>query len=105
MRAPLSTTAPIPMRQSASMVQPWRTALWPTETPAPIVVGWSASVCTTTPSCRLLRSPSTIGSKSARSTAVYQTLECAASSTDPSTSALGATQTVSSTTGVRSPSV
>src|SRR6478735_7180935 len=100
MRAPLSTMAPIPTRQSSSTVQPWRTARWPTDTPAPMLVGCPASVCTTTPSCRLLPSPSTIGSKSARSTAVYQTLEPARRSTAPTRSALGATQAVSWTTGV-----
>src|SRR6478735_170373 len=100
MWAPLSTTDPMPTRQSSSMVHPWSTARWPTETPAPMLVGCPASVCTTTPSCRLLRSPSTIGSTSARSTAVYQTLEPARSSTAPTRSALGATQAVSWTAGV-----
>src|SRR6478735_11881865 len=41
-----------------------------------------------------------MGSKSARSTAVYQTLEEARRSTAPTRSALGATQAVSWTTGV-----
>ncbi len=69
MTAPFRTVAFIPIRQSSSTVQPWTTAAWPTLTPAPIRVGKPKSVCTTTLSCRLLPTPRSMLSMSARTTA------------------------------------
>ncbi len=37
--APLSSFAPMPIRQSSAIVQPWRIAWWPTVTRAPIISG------------------------------------------------------------------
>ena len=97
--APLRTVACIPTSTPSSMVQPWRTALWPTDTSVPMVSGKPWSTWQETLSCRLLRSPTTMSSASARSTALYQTLAWAARRTRPARTAPAATKADGSTTG------
>src|SRR5690625_516468 len=99
-RAPLRIVAPIPTRTSSATVQPWRTAPWPTETPAPTCTGKPESTWTTTPSWRLLRGPIRMASPSALSTAPYQTLASSPRSTSPTRTTPGAVQALSGTTGL-----
>lgn len=89
----------MPIRQSFSMVQPWRMQRWPTPTPAPMVHGTPSSTCTMVRSWMLERSPTVMGPRSPLSTHWYQTLVCAPSVTSPMTSALAATKAVGWTTG------
>ena len=74
MTAPDRMTLPMPIRVPSPIVQPWTTALWPTDTFRPITTGAPGSTWTETLSWRLLPSPSVMVSPSARSTALYQTL-------------------------------
>src|SRR5207245_2593369 len=71
MWTPLSSTLPMPIRQSSSTVQPCRMARCPTPTRAPIRAGSRSSTCTIVPSWRLVFSPTTIAAMSPRSTALY----------------------------------
>src|SRR2546426_9427422 len=94
MWTPLSSTLPMPIRQSSSTVHPCRMARCPTPTRAPICAGSRSSTCTIVPSWRLVFSPTTIAAMSPRSTAPYHTLACAPSVTSPSTTAPGAMNAV-----------
>ena len=89
-RAPLRTMAPMPTSTRSPMVQPWRIAPWPTETSLPISTGWPLLVCTTQLSWMLERSPITIRSLSARTTAPNQIPTWLPSVTSPITVALPA---------------
>src|SRR2546426_8144385 len=94
MWTPVSSTLPMPIRQSSSTVHPCRMARCPTPTRAPIRAGSRSSTCTIVPSWRLVFSPTTIAAMSPRSTAPYHTLACAPSVTSPSTTAPGAMNAV-----------
>jgi len=73
-------------------------------TSSPSVKGKPMSVCSTLPSCTLVRAPRVIHSLSPRSTAPYQTLDAAPIATRPMTCALSATQAVDARRGASSPS-
>src|SRR5437870_7952549 len=92
--APLLIVAFIPIRQSAPTVHPWTTAAWPTVTLAPKVAGRPRSTCTTTLSWTFESRPTTIESKSPRSTAPCQTLAPSSTVTSPTSTALGATKII-----------
>ena len=81
----------MPTSTPSSMLQPCRTALWPTLTPDPTRTGYSGSTWMVTPSWMLVPTPMSIGSASARRVAEYQTLDRAPIRTCPITVALGAT--------------
>src|SRR5438309_8335929 len=89
--APLLMVAFIPIRQSSPTLHPWTTAAWPTVTRAPKVAGMPRSTCTTTLSWTFESRPTTIESKSPRSTAPCQTLAPSSIVTSPTSTALGAT--------------
>src|SRR5690606_19429774 len=78
------------------------TALWPIDTFSPITVGCPLSTCTETLSCTLLPAPSVMDAESARRTALYQTLDSAASVTSPMRRAPSATKLSSAICGVLS---
>src|SRR5256712_1957728 len=101
--APLATTDPepitapllivefMPTRQSSPIEQPWTTAAWPTVTRRPITAGKPRSTCTTALSWTFESRPTTIESKSPRSTAPCQMLAPSSTVTSPTRTALGAT--------------
>ncbi len=91
----------MPMRQSSSTVQPCSTARCPTLAPAPMTAGKPGSACTIVPSWMLLPAPMLMVSRSARSTAVYQTPAPAATVTAPASTASGAIHAAGSTDGRR----
>ena len=74
-------------------------------TSEPTDSGTPGSACNTHPSCTLLRSPTTMVSRSARSTAPYQTLASAPIVTRPMSRAPGATKAVPETSGRSWPSM
>src|SRR2546422_6814425 len=104
--APLATTDPdpitapllivefMPTKQSSPMEQPWITAAWPTVTRPPMVAGMPRSTCTTTLSWTFESRPTTIESKSPRSTAPCQMLAPSSTLTSPTSTALGATKII-----------
>ena len=98
-----STTDPDPTRQSSSIVQPSRCALWPTTHRSPIMVGAACVQCTTVPSCTDVRAPTVMVPWSPRSTAVGQTVDSGPMRTSPITTASGWTNAVGSIRGTRSP--
>src|SRR3989454_1491998 len=101
--APLATTDPdpitapllivefMPIKQSSPMEQPWTTAAWPTVTRRPITAGKPRSTCTATLSWTFESRPTTIESKSPRSSAPCQMLAPSSTVTSPTRTALGAT--------------
>ena len=70
-------------------MHPCSVALWPMVTCEPTDSGRPGSVCKTHPSCTLLRSPTTMVSWSARSTAPYHTLASAPTVIRPMSTAPG----------------
>src|SRR5262245_1297138 len=90
--APLSTTAPMPIRLSDPMMQPCSMTLWPMTQLSPITIGKPGSVWSVELSWICERSPSSIHSLSPRSTAPNQTLVSDLSRTRPITLALSAIQ-------------
>ena len=86
------------------MAHPCSVALWPMVTSEPTDSGTPGSACKTQPSCTLLRSPTEMVSRSARSTAPYQTLASAPIVTRPMSTAPGATKAASETSGRSWPS-
>ena len=74
-RAPFKRTAPIPIRQSSSMVQPCRITRWPTVTRLPTEHGMPGSAWIIDRSWMLVASPIVMRSVSPRRTELYQTLE------------------------------
>ncbi len=81
------------------MTQPCSTALWPTETPVPMVTVKPGSTWTVALSWMLLPAPSLTGPQSARSTALYQRLEPSAMTTSPITTEPGAVKAPGSISG------
>src|SRR4029434_7661337 len=74
--------------------------LWPTVEPAPISVPPRGVTWTTAQSCTLAPRRTTIGLKSPRSTALYQTDARSSIVTSPTTTAVGATNAVGCTFGL-----
>src|SRR5437016_3852547 len=68
---PSRTVAPLPTSASAPMTAPCTTHRWPTVAPSPISVTGSSPPCSTEPSWTFAPHRTTIGPKSARSTAPY----------------------------------
>src|SRR5213594_2505256 len=99
MRAPSSTVAPLPIRHSSPRDAAWIVQLWPTVEPAPISVPARGVTCTTAQSCTLAPRRTTIGLKSPRRTALYQTEARASMVTSPTITAVGAMNAVGSTIG------
>ncbi len=94
MRAPSSTVAPLPIRHSSPSDAAWIVQLWPTVEPAPISVPPRGVTCTTAQSCTLAPRRTTIGLKSPRSTALYQTEARSSMVTSPTITAVGAMNAV-----------
>src|SRR5206468_12252671 len=98
-RAPSSTVAPFPIRHSSPSDAAWIVQLWPTVEPAPISVPPRGVTWTTEQSCTLAPRRTTIGLKSPRRTALYQTDARSSIVTSPTTTAVGATNAVGCTFG------
>ena len=101
MTAPSSTVAPLPISASAPIVQPCTTHRCPTVAPSPTSVTGSGPPCRTDPSCTLAPRRTTIGPKSARSTAPYQIEASASTVTSPTRVAVGAIHADGLTSGSR----
>ena len=99
--APSSTVAPLPISASACTTAPWTTHTWPMVAPSPTSVTGSRPPCSTDPSCTFAPRRITIGPKSARSTAPYQTDASASTRTSPTRVAVGAIQAWGLTVGAR----
>src|SRR5256712_2477644 len=101
--APLATTDPepitapllivefMPTKQASPIEHRWPTAAYPTVTRRPITAGKPRSTCTTALSWTFESRPTTIESKSPRSTAPCQMLAPSSTVTSPTRTALGAT--------------
>src|SRR5437870_13792410 len=100
MRAPSSTVAPLPIKHSSPSDAAWIVQLWPTVEPAPISVPPRGVTWTTAQSCTLAPRWTTIGLKSPRSTALYQTEARSSIVTSPMTTAVGATNAVGGLLGL-----
>ncbi len=87
-RAPLSTVARIPIKQSSSTVAPCTMAAWPMVTFAPTTHGKPGSACRQARSCTLVRGPIVTDSQSPRITAPNHTLAFSPRCTLPTTVAL-----------------
>src|SRR5438093_2653213 len=98
---PSSSVAPLPTSASAPMTAPCTTHRWPTVAPSPISVTGSSPPCSTEPSWMFAPRRTTVGPKSARSTAPYQTEASASTRTSPSKVAVGAIQAPGLTCGSR----
>src|SRR5690349_21908785 len=83
------------------MTAPCTTHRWPTVAPSPISVTGSSPPCSTEPSWMFAPCRTTIGPKSARSTAPYQTEASASTRTSPTRVAVGAIQAPGLTCGSR----
>src|SRR6185312_6902667 len=99
--APSRTVAPLPTSASVPMTAPCTTHRWPTVAPSPISVTGSSPPCSTEPSWMFAPCRTTIGPKSARSTAPYQTEASASTRTSPTRVAVGAIQAPGLTCGSR----
>ena len=100
MRERLRRTAPIPIRHSSSIVQPWSIAMWPTVTRAPTWSGMPSSVWTTQPSWMFDSSPIETRSLSPRRTELNHTLESLPRTTRPTIVAFGAMNAARSVFGI-----
>src|SRR5439155_465081 len=69
----------------------WTVQLWPIVAPGPTSVPWRGVTCTTAQSCTFAPRRTTIGLKSARSTALYHTDAFSSTVTSPTSTAVGAT--------------
>src|SRR5580704_5937849 len=98
---PSRTVAPLPTSASVPMTAPCTTHRWPTVAPSPISVTGSSPPCSTEPSWMFAPRRTTIGPKSARSTAPYQTEASASTRTSPTRVAVGAIQASGLTCGSR----
>jgi hypothetical protein len=96
-----STVEPLPISASACTTQPCTTHRCPTVAPSPISVTGSSPPCSTEPSCTLAPRRTTIGPKSARSTAPYQIEASSSTRTSPTSVAVGAIQAAGLTVGFR----
>src|SRR3989440_4407377 len=99
MRAPSSTVLPLPTRASSPSQAAWMVQLWPTVAPRPISTPARAVTCTTEQSCTLAPARTTIGFRSPRSTALYQTEARSSIVTSPMRTAVGAMKAVGCTFG------
>src|SRR5262247_1718930 len=99
-RAPSRTVAPLPIRHSSPSDAAWIVQLWPTVEPAPISTPLRGVTWTTAQSCTLAPRRTTIGLKSPRSTALYQTDARSSIVTSPMRTAVGATNAVGCTFGL-----
>src|SRR5689334_5002526 len=98
---PSRTVAPLPTSASVPMTAPCTTQRWPTVAPSSISVTGSSPPCSTEPSWMFAPCRTTIGPKSARSTAPYQTEASASTRTSPTRVAVGAIQAPGLTCGSR----
>src|SRR5580704_8999895 len=98
---PSRTVAPLPTSASVPMTAPCTTHRWPTVEPSPISVTGSSPPCSTEPSWMFAPRRTTIGPKSARSTAPYQMEASASTRTSPTRVAVGAIQAPGLTCGSR----
>src|SRR5579875_1936932 len=99
MRAPSSTTQPLPTSASSSSTAPWTMHRCATVARGPISVVTPGFVWMTVPSCTFARSRTTIGPSSPRSTAPYQTDAPDSIVTSPMSVAVAAMNASSATTG------
>ena len=91
-RAPLRTTALLPISAPSSIVQSSIVTLWPIVQSSPIVVRLPRLTWTTELSWMLVRAPIRIGPLSARITTPNQMLDSSPTSTSPIKTAVGATK-------------
>src|SRR6266700_7020011 len=101
MTTPSRTVAPLPTSASVPMTAPCTTHRWPTVAPSPISVTGSSPPCSTEPSWMFAPRRTTIGPKSARSTAPYQMEASASTRTSPTRVTVGAIQAPGLTCGSR----
>src|SRR5690349_11806466 len=99
MRAPSCTVDPLPINASSPITHPCTTHRCPMVAPAPISVTGSSPPCSTQPSWTFAPARTTIGPKSARSTALYQIDASASTRTSPTRVAVGAMNAVGCTVG------
>jgi hypothetical protein len=97
--APSRTVAPLPISASAPTTALCTTHRCPTVAPSPISVTGSGPPCSTDPSWMLAPRRTTIGPKSARNTAPYQTEASSSTRTSPTRVAVGAIHAVAATRG------
>src|SRR5262245_62895034 len=100
MREPSRTVDPLPTSASSPMVAPCTTEVWPMVAPGPISTECAGVTWTTAQSWTLAPRRTTMGAKSARSTALYQTDAFSSTVTSPTSTAVGATNAVGCTRGV-----
>src|SRR5437870_2374166 len=100
MREPSSTVDPLPTSASSAMVAPCTTEVWPMVAPGPISTACIDVTWTTAQSWTLAPRRTTIGEKSARSTALYQTDAFSSTVTSPTSTAVGAMNALGWTRGV-----
>src|SRR5437867_7032583 len=100
MREPSSTVDPLPTSASSAMVAPCTTEVWPIVAPGPISTAYIDVTWTTAQSWTLAPRRTTMGEKSARSTALYQTDAFSSIVTSPTSTAVGAMNALGCTRGV-----